>query len=146
MKRAFENSQSYFLPANQLRRKMCCAKRFRNLERLFHRILAKYMNLHNTMFRSIQQFLNNQCELDVRVIACNFWVFGIFSFFSNFFHSNSFIVERKVKKIYMGVVLSLDYHPWLVKLMKKIASRPAVVTIFSLTLGSIKNKIRIAIQ
>ena len=41
MKQACENSLYYFLPANQLRRKMCCAKRFRNLERLFHRILAR---------------------------------------------------------------------------------------------------------
>ena len=44
--------------------------------------------------------LNNKCELDVRVIACNFQVFGIFSFFSDFFRSNSFIVEPKVEKIY----------------------------------------------
>ena len=47
--------------------------------------------------------LNNQCELDVRVIPCNFQVFGIFSVFSNFFRSNSFIFEPKVEKIYMGV-------------------------------------------
>ena len=42
--------------------------------------------------------LKNQCELDVRVIACNFQVFEIFSFFSNFFHSNLFIYEPKVGK------------------------------------------------
>ena len=42
------------------------------------------------------------CELDVGIIACNFWVFEIFSFFSNFFRSNSFIFEQKVEKIHMG--------------------------------------------
>jgi hypothetical protein len=33
------------------------------------------------------------CEFDVRVIACNFYVFGFFLFFSDFFRSNSFIFE-----------------------------------------------------
>ena len=31
--------------------------------------------------------LKNYCELDVKVIACNFLVFEIFSFFSDFFRS-----------------------------------------------------------
>ena len=38
------------------------------------------------------------CEIDIGVIACNFYVFGIFSFFSDFFRSNSFIFEWKVEK------------------------------------------------
>ena len=44
--------------------------------------------------------MNNQCELDVRVITCNFWAYG---FFFVFFHSNSFIFKPKVEKIYIGV-------------------------------------------
>ena len=43
------------------------------------------------------------CELDVGIIACNFYVFRKFSFFSNFFCSNSFIFEPKEEKIHMGV-------------------------------------------
>ena len=54
--------------------------------------------------------LKDLCELDVRVIACNFSVFGIFSVFSNFFRSNSFIFEQKVEKIYMGVFPLIIYN------------------------------------
>ena len=61
----------------------------------------------------------NQCELDVRVIACNFQVFGIFSFFSVFFRSNSFIFEPKVEKIYMGV-FSTHFVPLISILAKRI--------------------------
>ena len=49
------------------------------------------------------KYLKNLCKLDARVIACNFRVFGIFSFFSNFFRSNLFIFESKVEKNNMGV-------------------------------------------
>ena len=42
-------------------------------------------------------------ELDVRVVACNFWVFEIFLFVSDFFSSNSFIFEPKVEKKNMSV-------------------------------------------
>ena len=47
--------------------------------------------------------LNNKCELDVRVITCNFLVLGIFLVFSNFFCPNLFVFEPKVEKINMGV-------------------------------------------
>ena len=49
------------------------------------------------------EILKILCEIYVRVIACNFEVFGIFLFFSDFLRSNSFIFEPKIKKIYMGV-------------------------------------------
>ena len=63
--------------------------------------------------------LNNQCELDVRVIACNFQGFVIFLFFSNFFRSNLFIFESKVKYMYRislnnvlpHIMSSLEYYP-----------------------------------
>ena len=38
------------------------------------------------------------CEIDIGAIACSFYVFEIFSFFSNFFHSNSFSFEPKIEK------------------------------------------------
>jgi hypothetical protein len=44
------------------------------------------------------KYLKKSCELDARVIACKFYVFGIFSFFSDFFRPNSFIFEQKVEK------------------------------------------------
>ncbi len=51
--------------------------------------------------------LKNYSELDVRVIACNF-----FLFFSNFFHSNLFIFEPKIEKMYMGMgVFSTQFMP-----------------------------------
>ena len=48
-----------------------------------------------------------------------FWGFEIFSFFSDFFRSNSFIFERKVKKIYMGV-FSTHFVPLISILAPKI--------------------------
>ena len=66
-----------------------------------------------------EKFLNNLCELDARVIACNFQVFGIFLFFSDFFRSNSFIFEPKVEKIYMGV-FSTQFVPLISNLAPKI--------------------------
>ena len=63
--------------------------------------------------------LNNWCELDVGVISCNFQVFGIFSFFSNFFCSNLFIFEPKVENIYMGV-FSTRFLPLISNLAPKI--------------------------
>jgi hypothetical protein len=58
-------------------------------------------------------------SLDVRVIACNFYVFGISSFFSKFFGSNSFIFEPKVEKIHIGV-FSADFVPLISILAPKI--------------------------
>ena len=60
-----------------------------------------YIKLIILIFQVI--YLKNFCELDVVVIACNFQVFGSFLFFSDFFHSNSFIFEPKVEKIYTDV-------------------------------------------
>ena len=65
------------------------------------------------------KYLKNLCELDARVIACNFYVFGIFSFFSDFFRSNLFIFEPKVEKIYMGV-FSTHFVPLISNLAPKI--------------------------
>ena len=59
------------------------------------------------------------CELDVGVIACIFYVFGIFSFFSDFLRSNSFIFEPKIEKIYMGV-FSTQFVPLNSNLVPKI--------------------------
>ena len=59
------------------------------------------------------------CEIDIGVIACNFYVLGIFSFFSNFFRSNSFIFEPKVEKIDMGV-FSTQFVPLISNLAPKI--------------------------
>ena len=63
--------------------------------------------------------IEKKCELDIRVIACNFYVYGIFSFFSDFFRSNSFIFEPKVKKIYMRV-FSTHFVPLISILVPKI--------------------------
>ena len=51
--------------------------------------------------------------------ACNFWVFEIFLFISDFFHSNLFMFEPKVEKIYMGV-FSTRFVPLISILAKKI--------------------------
>ena len=66
--------------------------------------------------------MNNYFELDARVIACNFRVFGIFSFFSNFFRPNSFIFEPKVEKKYMGV-FSTHFVPLISILAPKIMKK-----------------------
>jgi hypothetical protein len=63
--------------------------------------------------------IEKQCKLDVRVIACNFLVFVIFSFFSDFFCPNSFIFEPKIEKIYMGV-FSTHFVPLISILEPKI--------------------------
>ena len=58
-------------------------------------------------------------ELDVRVVACNFQVFGIFLFISDFFRLNSFIFEPKVEKKDMGV-FSTQFQPQLSIMAPKI--------------------------
>ena len=39
--------------------------------------------------------IEEQCKLDVRLNACNFLVFGIFSFFPDFFFSNYFCIKNR---------------------------------------------------
>ena len=53
------------------------------------------------------------------VIDCSFDVFGIFSFFSNFYRPNSFIFEPKVEKKDMGV-FSTQFVPLISILAPKI--------------------------
>ena len=53
------------------------------------------------------------------LLPATFLVFEIFSFFSDFFRSNSFILEPKVEKIYMGV-FSTHFVPLILILAPKI--------------------------
>ena len=50
---------------------------------------------------------NNLYELDVRVIACSFKVFGIFSFFPIFSSQTRLFLNRKYKK-YIWVFFPLN--------------------------------------
>ena len=65
------------------------------------------------------KYLKNLRELDDRLIACNFLVFGIFLFFSDFFRSNWFTFEPKVEKNYIGV-FSTHFVPLISGLAPKI--------------------------
>ena len=51
--------------------------------------------------------LNNKCELDVRVISCNFQVFRIFSFFFQIFQTRLFLNQKQKKYIWVFFPLIL---------------------------------------
>jgi hypothetical protein len=81
------------------------------------------------------KFLINYCELEVRIIACNFWGFGIFLFFYDFFRSNSFVFEPKVEKIDMGV-FSIHFVPLISILAPKNNGRMKLSTLKTLIFAS----------
>jgi hypothetical protein len=55
----------------------------------------------------------------LQLLPATFRFFEIFSFFSDFFRSNSFIFEPKVEKIYMGV-FSTHFVPLISILAPKV--------------------------
>ena len=50
-------------------------------------------------FDFLHEIFKIVCEINIGVIACNFYDFGFFLFFSDFFRSNLFIFEPKVEKM-----------------------------------------------